>query len=108
MGTSWWMTASRRQVPRGRKIIRWNLLGLQDPALTSIEEVRQQIISTASNGLSPETLARASKRTVSPQAASRKAVSTQMQKEGISESETNTLTPKGKPSAKLKQQRGKP
>ena len=46
MSSGWWMTASRRQMPRNWKIIRWNLLALKDPVVTSIEDVRRQVISS--------------------------------------------------------------
>jgi len=100
MSASWWMTASRRQIPRGRKTIRWDVLGLQDPAVTSIEDVRRQVISASNSGLSTETLARASKKTLSPQSA-KKPVSAQMQNQGISKSRKKGLLPKGKLSEAL-------
>jgi len=64
MSASWWTKPSQRRKARIRRTrIRWDLLGLQDPAGTSsapsIEDVRRQILSASSNGLSPDTLARA-------------------------------------------------
>ena len=96
MNSGWWMTASRRQIPRSRKIIRWKLLGLQDPAVTSIEDVRRQVISAASAGLGPDTVARTQRMGVTPQSISKKTVSTQIQREGISISRAKSLVPKGK------------
>jgi hypothetical protein len=63
MNNSWGTKASHR---RKRAIVRtkfrWDLLGLTDPERTtstqSIEDIRRQIISAASQGLSPDTLAR--------------------------------------------------
>jgi len=64
MKPSWWMKPSHRQKARIRKTrVRWDLLGLKDPAetscTTSIEDIRRQIISAANHGLGPGTLARA-------------------------------------------------
>jgi hypothetical protein len=95
MNSGWWMTASRRQMPRSRKIIRWKLLGLRDPAVTSIEDVRRQVISAASVGLSSETVARTQRLGITPQSISKKTVSTQIQREGISISRAKSLVPKG-------------
>jgi|GEM_PF-1366440 len=55
---------SYRSKPGTRKPkVHWNVLGLQDPAVTSstpsIDDIRRQIISASGAGLSPETLARA-------------------------------------------------
>ncbi|MBX3331125.1 MAG: hypothetical protein KF722_12025 [Nitrospira sp.] len=63
MSTAWWIKASpRRKGSIGKRKFRWDLLGLQDPAVTastpSIEDVRRQIKSAASYGLSAETLLR--------------------------------------------------
>ena len=96
MNSGWWMTASRRQIPRSRKAIRWELLGLQDPAVTSIEDVRRQVISAASAGLGPDTVSRTQRMGVTPQSISKKTVSTQRQREGISISRAKSLVPKGK------------
>ena len=64
---SWWMKASpRRRGSLGKRKFRWDVLGLEHPAETlsppSIEDVRRQIISASSYGLSPETLARSRKK----------------------------------------------
>lgn len=63
MNTSWGAKAPHRRkrvVLRTR--VRWEILGLQDPALSSsspsIEDLRRQIASAASSGLSSDTLCR--------------------------------------------------
>ncbi len=63
MEPTWGIKASpRRRGPACKRNLRWDLLGLRGPAKApsspSIEEVRRQIISASSSGLSPETLAR--------------------------------------------------
>jgi hypothetical protein len=63
MNTSWGTKAShRRRRAIRRTKVRWDLLGLEDPeratSTTSIEDIRRQIISAASQGLSPDTLSR--------------------------------------------------
>ena len=89
MSSGWWMTASRRQMPRSRKIIRWNLLALKDPVVTSIEDVRRQVISS-------NTVARSQRISVSSQAISKKTIMTQVQREGISVSRAKSFVPKVK------------
>lgn len=64
MYTSWATKGSRRPKHSTRKTkVHWDVLGLQDPAMTSstpsIEDIRREIISASSIGLSSETLARA-------------------------------------------------
>lgn len=64
MYTPWGTKGSHRPKQGTRKAkVHWDVLGLQDPAMTSctpsIEDIRRQIISASSHGLSPETLARA-------------------------------------------------
>lgn len=55
--TSWGPKKKSRKRAIGKPKIRWGLLGLQDPAAqestTSIDDIRQQIISVAGQGLSP-------------------------------------------------------
>lgn len=63
MNTSWGTKASHRRKRAIRRTkVRWDLLGLQDPeqttSTTSIDDIRRQIISAASQGLSPDTLSR--------------------------------------------------
>ncbi|MDH4081795.1 MAG: hypothetical protein OEU68_18520 [Nitrospira sp.] len=63
MNTSWGAKAPhRRKRVVVRTKVRWEILGLQDPALSSsspsIEDLRRQITSAASSGLSSETLSR--------------------------------------------------
>lgn len=63
MNTSWGANASHRRKRAIRRTkVRWDLLGLQDPertpSTTSIDDIRRQIISAASQGLSPDTLSR--------------------------------------------------
>ncbi len=63
MTTGWWIKASHKQKRPSRKTLQWDLLGLQGPVETSsalsMQELRRQIISASSQGLSPETVARA-------------------------------------------------
>lgn len=63
MNTSWGSKAPhRRKRAILRAKIRWEMLGLQDPAqsssVPSIEDIRRQITSAASQGLSPDTVSR--------------------------------------------------
>jgi hypothetical protein len=63
MNTSWGTKSShRRKRSILRTKVRWEVLGLQNPASSSsapsIEDIRRQIISASSYGLSPDTLAR--------------------------------------------------
>lgn len=63
MNTSWGAKAPhRRKRVVVRTKVRWEILGLRDPALASsspsIEDLRRQITSAASSGLSSETLSR--------------------------------------------------
>lgn len=63
MKTSWGTKSpnKRRRVVLRTKV-RWEKLGLQDPAgsasVPSIEDLRRQIASAASQGLSPDTVSR--------------------------------------------------
>ncbi|MEQ1681664.1 MAG: hypothetical protein CAF42_002850 [Nitrospira sp. CG24B] len=63
MNTSWGTKAPhRRKRAILRTKVRWEMLGLQDPTQSSlapsIEDIRRQITSAASQGLSPDTLSR--------------------------------------------------
>lgn len=64
MYTSWRTKGSHRPKRGTRKAkVHWDVLGLHDPAVSSsrpsIEDIRREIISASSAGLSSETLARA-------------------------------------------------
>lgn len=63
-----------------RRTIHWELLGLLNPAVTSIEEIRRQIISASRSGLSPETVARAQHMDMSHQPSGQKPTSHQTRK----------------------------
>ncbi len=63
MNTSWGSKAShRRKRVVLRTKVRWEILGLRDPTQSStspsIEDIRRQISSAASSGLSSDTLSR--------------------------------------------------
>lgn len=63
MNTSWGTKAPhRRKRAILRTKVRWEMLGLQDPAqlssAPSIEDIRRQITSAASQGLSADTVSR--------------------------------------------------
>ncbi|UVT14273.1 MAG: hypothetical protein H8K04_10380 [Nitrospira sp.] len=63
MSIPWWTKASpRRRKVHGKKTLRWDVLGLRDPAMTSatlsIEQVRRLIIEASNCGFSSATLAR--------------------------------------------------
>lgn len=71
MNTSWGAKAShRRKRVVLRTKVRWEILGLQDPAQSSsspsIEDIRRQISSAASWGLSSDTLSRSRQTDVHP------------------------------------------
>lgn len=71
MNTSWGAKAShRRKRVVLRTKVRWEVLGLQDPAQSSsspsIEDLRRQISSAASSGLSSDTLSRSRQTDVRP------------------------------------------
>ena len=71
MNTSWGTKASHRRKRAIRRTkVRWDLLGLQDPEqmplTTSIDDIRRQIISAASQGLSPDTLSRSEEKAGRP------------------------------------------
>jgi len=88
MKTSWGANASyrrKRVVPRTK--VRWEMLGLRDPAQSSsspsIEALRRQIISAASSGLSSDTLSRSGQKDVRPK--SRRKVATTQKRGGASQ-----------------------
>ena len=63
MNTLWGSKATHRRKRAIRRTkVRWDILGLQNPvqlaAAPSIEDIRRQIISAASQGLSQDTLSR--------------------------------------------------
>ncbi len=81
MNTSWGTKASHRRKRAIRRTkVRWDLLGLQDPELTplttSIDDIRRQIISAASQGLSPDTISRSHAKTGRPKPGSKASVAT--------------------------------
>jgi len=71
MNTSWGAKAPhRRKRVVLRTKVRWEILGLQNPAQLSsspsIEDIRRQITSAASSGLSSDTLSRSSQKDTRP------------------------------------------
>lgn len=70
-------TMHQPKAPNRKRTIHWDLLGLQGPAATSIEEIRRQIISASNCGLSPETVARAQNKGTSLHLAAKKPASSQ-------------------------------
>ena len=60
------------KTPIRRRTIHWELLGLHGPAVTSIDEIRRQIISASNSGLSPESVARSQKMDISLQSVAQK------------------------------------
>ena len=79
MNTSWGTKASHRRKRAIRRTkVRWEMLGLQDPErmspTTSIDDLRRQIISAASQGLSQDTLARSHAKTGRPKPGSKTSV----------------------------------
>jgi len=81
MDTPWGTKGSHRSKPRTSKPkVHWDVLGLQDPAVTSstpsIDDIRRQIILASSSGLSLETLARVQTKGASRQSPSKVAVPT--------------------------------
>ncbi len=77
-----WGTKSlhRRKRPVRRTKVRWEMLGLQDPARSpsapSIEDIRRQITSAASQGLSPGTVTRPQQKDERPKPGSKGTVAT--------------------------------
>jgi hypothetical protein len=89
MNASWGAKAPHRRkrvVLRTR--VRWEILGLQDPALSSsspsIEDLRRQITSAASSGLSSETLSRSDQKDGRPKS-QRKVVTADRKHRGASQ-----------------------
>jgi hypothetical protein len=81
MNTSWGTkTAQRRKRVIRQTKFRWDVLGLQGPAQSSsapsIEDIRRQITSAASQGLSPDTLSRSRQKEGRPQPGSKASVAT--------------------------------
>lgn len=81
-----WGTKSpnkRRRVVLRTKV-RWEKLGLQDPigsaAAPSIEDLRRQIASAASQGLSPDTVSRSQRQDGRPGPGAKRAGSTSKRK----------------------------
>ena len=85
MKTSWGtMTSQRRKRVTRQTKFHWDVLGLQDPAQTSsalsIEDIRRQITSAASQGLSPDTLSRSRQKEVRSKPVSNVSMSTRKRK----------------------------
>ncbi len=81
MNTSWGTKASHRRKRAIRRTkVRWDLLGLQDPertsSTTSIDDIRRQVTSAASQGLSPDTLSRSRQKDGRPKPGSKASVIT--------------------------------
>ncbi|OQW31558.1 MAG: hypothetical protein A4E19_08070 [Nitrospira sp. SG-bin1] len=76
MNTSWGTKAiHRRKRTILRTKVRWEMLGLRDPAQSSpepsIEDIRRQITSAASQGLSPDTVSRSQQKDARPKSGSK-------------------------------------
>ena len=81
MNTSWGTKAPhRRKRAILRTKVRWEMLGLQDPAqlssAPSIEDIRRQITSAASQGLSADTVSRSRQKDGRPKPGSKSSVAT--------------------------------
>ncbi len=81
MNTSWGTKAPhRRKRAILRTKVRWEMLGLQDPAqlssAPSIEDIRRQITSAASQGLSADTVSRSRQKDGRPKPGSKASVAT--------------------------------
>ena len=81
MNTSWGTKAPhRRKRAILRTKVRWEVLGLQEPAPTSssmsIEDIRRQITSAASQGLSPDTVSPPRQKDGRPKPGSKASVAT--------------------------------
>ena len=78
MNTSWGTKSlHRRKRAIRRTKVRWDLLGLQDPERTaSIDDIRRQITSAASQGLSLDTLSRSRSKESRLKPASKSSIST--------------------------------
>ncbi len=87
MNSSWGTKAThRRKRALLRTKVRWDVLGLQDPAQTTsrltIEDLRRQIISASSEGLSPDTLSRSHAKDTHPKPRSKASASSRRQGAG--------------------------
>ena len=76
MKTSWGMKAPhRRKQSALRTKVRWEKLGLEDPSQASsalsIDDIRRQITSAASQGLSPDTISRSHQKNGHPKSGSK-------------------------------------
>ncbi len=81
MKTSWGTKAPhRRKQASLRTKVRWERLGLEDPAQSpralSIDDIRRQITSAASQGLSPDTVSRSHQKDGHVKPASKKSAPT--------------------------------
>lgn len=81
MKTSWGMKAPhRRKQATPRTKVSWERLGLEDPAQSSsalsIDDIRRQVTSAASQGLSADTLSRSHQKGGQAQPASKKSTAT--------------------------------
>jgi hypothetical protein len=81
MNTLWRSKAPHRRKRAIRRTkVRWDILGLQDTgqlsSAPSIEDIRRQITSAASQGLSPDTLSRSRQKNGSPKSGSKASVAT--------------------------------
>jgi hypothetical protein len=81
MNTSWGTKASHRRKRAIRRTkVRWDLLGLQGPERTisamSIDDIRRQIISAASQGLSHDTVSRSDEKAGRPKSHPKMSVAT--------------------------------
>jgi hypothetical protein len=79
MNTSWGTKATyRRKRAILRTKVRWSLLGLEDPAQASstlsIDDIRRQISSAASQGLSADTVSRSLRKNQRPKPGSKASV----------------------------------
>jgi hypothetical protein len=80
MNSSWGTKAiHRRKRALLRTKVRWDVLGLQDPAHTTssltIEDLRRQIISASSEGLSLDTVSRSHPKDARPKPRSKSSTS---------------------------------
>lgn len=81
MKTSWGMKAPhRRKQATLRTKVRWEKLGLEDPSQSpsalSIDDIRRQITSAASQGLSQDTISRSHQKDGHPKPGSKALVTT--------------------------------
>ena len=81
MKTSWGMKGPHRRKPAAlRTKVRWEKLGLEDPSQSSsalsIDDIRRQITSAASQGLSPDTISRSHPKPGQPKTGAKTLVAT--------------------------------